>query len=56
MGRGDKKSRKGKIWKGSFGNSRLKSKIKERLKRLNSAPKAKASTDEKSAPSKIKEE
>jgi ribosomal small subunit protein bTHX len=24
MGKGDKKSRKGKIWRGSFGNSRRK--------------------------------
>lgn len=53
MGRGDKKSRKGKIWKGSFGNSRLKKKIKERLKRLMSAPKAAA---KKTEPAKIKEE
>ncbi len=33
MGRGDKKSKKGKRTKGSFGNSRLKKKIKERIKR-----------------------
>jgi ribosomal small subunit protein bTHX len=33
MGRGDKKSKKGKRTKGSFGNSRNKKKIKERLKR-----------------------
>ncbi len=26
MGRGDKKTKKGKIWKGSFGNSRPKAK------------------------------
>lgn len=26
MGRGDKRSRKGKIWRGSYGNSRLKAK------------------------------
>ncbi len=33
MGRGDKKSKKGKRTKGSFGNSRSKKKIKARLKR-----------------------
>ena len=33
MGRGDKKSKKGKRTKGSFGNSRNKKKIKARLKR-----------------------
>ncbi len=33
MGRGDKKSKKGKRTIGSFGNSRLKKKIKARLKR-----------------------
>lgn len=33
MGRGDKKSKKGKIAKGSFGNSRRKKKIKAKLKR-----------------------
>jgi ribosomal small subunit protein bTHX len=33
MGRGDKKSKKGKIAKGSFGNSRDKKAIKLRLRR-----------------------
>lgn len=33
MGRGDKKSKKGKIFKGSFGVSRSKNAIKSRLKR-----------------------
>ena len=33
MGRGDKKSKKGKIFKGSFGNSRSKKAIKARMKR-----------------------
>lgn len=33
MGRGDKKSKKGKIRKGSYGNSRNKKAIKVRLKR-----------------------
>lgn len=34
MGRGDKKSAKGKRTIGSFGNARKKKKIKERLKRI----------------------
>lgn len=33
MGRGDKKSRKGKIWKGSYGVTRNKKAIKARMKR-----------------------
>ena len=34
MGRGDKKSKKGKIWNGSYGVSRSKKAIKARLKRV----------------------
>lgn len=30
MGKGDKKSRKGKIWRGSFGNRRPKKKKKKK--------------------------
>jgi ribosomal small subunit protein bTHX len=33
MGKGDKKSKKGKRWRGSFGVSRNKKAIKTRLKR-----------------------
>jgi ribosomal small subunit protein bTHX len=33
MGKGDKKSKKGKRWKGSYGVSRNKKAIKARLKR-----------------------
>ena len=33
MGKGDKKSKKGKRWKGSFGNSRSRNAIKARIKR-----------------------
>ena len=33
MGRGDKKSKKGKIWNGSYGVSRSRKSIKARLKR-----------------------
>jgi ribosomal small subunit protein bTHX len=36
MGRGDKKSKKGKQWRGSFGVSRNKNKIKARVKRATS--------------------
>ncbi|MBX7127635.1 MAG: 30S ribosomal protein THX [Cyclobacteriaceae bacterium] len=36
MGRGDKKSKKGKIWKGSYGVARNRTKIKARLKRASS--------------------
>jgi ribosomal small subunit protein bTHX len=33
MGKGDKKSKRGKIWKDSYGNSRNKKAIKAKLKR-----------------------
>jgi 30S ribosomal protein S31 len=33
MGKGDKKSKKGKRWMGSYGNSRKRTSIKARLKR-----------------------
>ena len=33
MGKGDKKSKKGKIAKGSYGNSRRRNSIKAKLKR-----------------------
>lgn len=33
MGKGDKKSKKGKIWKDSYGNSRRKKVLKAKLKR-----------------------
>ncbi len=33
MGKGDKKSKKGKRWMGSYGNSRKRASIKARLKR-----------------------
>lgn len=39
MGKGDKKSRRGKVWLGSYGNSRRKNVIKARLRRsLSSKP------------------
>jgi 30S ribosomal protein S31 len=37
MGKGDKKSKKGKIWRDSYGNSRRKKLIKAKLKRTASA-------------------
>lgn len=40
MGKGDKKSKKGKRWKGSFGVSRNKKSIKARIKRASSVKKA----------------
>jgi ribosomal small subunit protein bTHX len=33
MGKGDKKTKKGKIWRDSYGNSRNKKLIKAKLKR-----------------------
>ena len=57
MGRGDKKTKKGKRWKGSFGVTRSKNSIKARLKRSTSkkatpeaadaAPKAKRAPKKK---------
>jgi len=46
MGRGDKKSKKGKIWKGSYGKSRNKKTIKLRIKRLASVKKSVAGVTE----------
>ena len=46
MGRGDKKSKKGKRWKGSYGVSRNKSSIKARLKRASSKKVSSPSADE----------
>ncbi|CAN5380459.1 hypothetical protein BH09BAC3_BH09BAC3_13690 [soil metagenome] len=34
MGRGDRKSKKGKVWNGSYGVTRNKKAIKARLKRV----------------------
>ncbi len=48
MGKGDKKSKKGKIWRGSYGVSRNKRAIKARLKRLSTRPAAPSvATEEK---------
>jgi len=40
MGKGDKKSKKGKIFKGSYGVSRNRKAIQVRLKRIKSRPAA----------------
>lgn len=52
MGRGDKKSKKGKIAIGSFGNSRKRNAIKAKLRR--SAPKKVAELASSEAPAKAK--
>ena len=36
MGKGDRKSKKGKIWRDSYGNSRRKKALKAKLKRTTS--------------------
>ena len=36
MGKGDKKSKKGKIWRDSYGNSRRKKALKAKLRRTTS--------------------
>ena len=43
MGKGDKKSKKGKIWKGSYGNSRKRK--ANRVKTLPRSPVAKQEAD-----------
>ena len=50
MGRGDKKTKKGKRSKGSFGVSRSKNGIKARLKRVSSKKPAEASASEGAKP------
>jgi len=42
MGKGDRKSKKGKIWRGSYGVLRNKKSIKARLRRLPTKPAAPA--------------
>ena len=50
MGRGDKKSKKGKIWRGSFGKSRSRAAIKERVKRIASSKSGKVEGGEEEKP------
>ena len=52
MGRGDKKTKKGKRTIGSFGVSRSKTKIKSRLKRVASKKKATTTTSAAAKPKK----
>jgi ribosomal small subunit protein bTHX len=52
MGKGDKKSKKGKRWRGSFGVSRNKHAIKTKLRRT--ASKKAATTTAAEAPVKAK--
>ncbi|MBX2944993.1 MAG: 30S ribosomal protein THX [Cyclobacteriaceae bacterium] len=49
MGKGDKKSKKGKRWKGSYGVSRNKKTIKTRLKRAASKKVGKAKDESKAS-------
>jgi len=49
MGKGDKKSKKGKIWRDSYGNSRRKRTIKAKLKRNASKKAAPVAAEEAAA-------
>ena len=49
MGRGDKKSKRGKIWKDSYGNSRRKKAIKAKLRRSATRKAAPAAVSEEAA-------
>lgn len=49
MGKGDKKSKKGKRWKGSYGVSRNKKALKTRLKRVASKKVGKPKDETKTA-------
>ena len=49
MGKGDKKSKRGKIWKDSYGNSRRKKAIKAKLKRSAMRKTAPAAATEEAA-------
>ena len=54
MGRGDKKSKRGKIWKDSYGNSRRKKAIKAKLRRSATRKAAPAVVSEEAAAAKPK--
>lgn len=49
MGKGDKKSKRGKIWKDSYGNSRRKKLIKAKLKRSAARKATPSATTEEAA-------
>lgn len=53
MGKGDRKSKKGKIWIGSYGNSRNRKALKARAKRTVTARAAEPAASE-AAPAKPK--
>jgi ribosomal small subunit protein bTHX len=53
MGRGDKKTAKGKRFKGSFGVSRNRKSIKARLKRVSSKKTATAVADAPAKPRRV---
>ena len=54
MGKGDKKSKKGKIAIGSYGNSRRKNAIKSKLRRAASGKVTEVAAGEAEAPAKPK--
>jgi 30S ribosomal protein S31 len=54
MGKGDKKSKKGKIWRDSYGNSRKKRAIKAKLKRTTASKKEAPATTASEATAKPK--
>jgi ribosomal small subunit protein bTHX len=54
MGKGDKKTKKGKIWRDSYGNSRKRKALKAKLKRTASKKVAPASTSSEVAAPKPK--
>jgi ribosomal small subunit protein bTHX len=54
MGKGDKKSKKGKIWRDSYGNSRNKKLIKAKLKRNASKKPATATAVDDAKPKRAK--
>ncbi len=50
MGKGDKKSKKGKIWRDSYGNSRRKKLIKAKLNKTVSSKPTASATEEVAKP------
>lgn len=54
MGKGDKKTKKGKIWRDSYGNSRKRRALKAKLKRTASKKTAPTATSSEAAAPKPK--
>jgi 30S ribosomal protein S31 len=54
MGKGDKKSKRGKLWKGTYGVSRSRKAIKARLKRTQSVKKAAVVTEQAEVAPKVR--